>query len=541
MNEKLMLVTLLHDVGKILLRAGEEPSCELGQEFYKHDRLTCDFIMEYLGREYVELFKEGQWKIADYASASERMEARTLGKPESVPLLDPALDVQPHEDLSKWDEESRWYPVTYVNFNATPHTYTARKRAKAQLNYEGIHETLRTLAEQAKSIVDPEALLETYDFIYRTVALFVPAAVYRAIPNTSLYGHSRLAAPLCVYDQVRLLVVDIKGIQKFITSARGEAESSKRLRGRSFFLQLLQRALSDKIADVLGISVLHNISFEPGKLILIVHDDLKSKVDEVLAKVEEWSNFEIQFASSISREKLNVRDIKIYDEKSRDDQFQKALQNVFKSLEIVGRPTVVEEVGVDYFGDIYPASRLVKTKGVDGIDSLTAGEMKEEDKISEINLISLIVGHSTRNLKFVVEVMYKDGTKGENGYRRIGVSNEYRVGEIYIEPLNVGFLLVQQVEDGRKGRDEYETKGREITALLQSLIQIKKESAKRIRIFKVNDTMNFIYPELTKLFDKISFGYITLSNYHPVDKQGKFISLDDMANYIAWGSLTGIR
>lgn len=43
-----MLVTLLHDVGKILLRAGEEPSCELGQEFYKHDRLTCDFIMEYL-------------------------------------------------------------------------------------------------------------------------------------------------------------------------------------------------------------------------------------------------------------------------------------------------------------------------------------------------------------------------------------------------------------------------------------------------------------------------------------------------------------
>lgn len=527
-----MLVTLLHDVGKILQRAGIKPKCELSGDFYEHDRLTCDFLNKYLGEEYVELFKKGKWKIGDYASASERIEAKKSGKPESTPLLDPTLDIQPNVDPLKL---ARWYSVTYVDFNAPPETYKARRVDEAFINYKGIYEILVQLANRAKEIKDPESLLETYDYIYRTTALFVPAAVYKAIPNTSLYGHSRLAAPLAVCEEIRLLVIDIKGIQKFITNVRGEAESSKRLRGRSFFLQLLQRALSDKIADVLGLSVLHNISFEPGKLIFVVCDDVKNKVDEILLKVEEWSNYELQFASSISSEKIKVSGMKIFSEREEDRSFKRALENTIYDLRIVGKPHITEDVDIDYFGDVYPTRKMFKAKGVEGIESLTAGEVPKDALISEINLISLIVGHSTRNLKYVIEIMYKDNVKGEIGYRTIDKYRD-RVGEIYIEPLNIGFLLVH----GSEKDDDI--------AFLKSLIQTKKEAAKRIRIFTVNNTLDFIYPELVKEFSKISFGYITLSTYHPVEKQDtfkqvaeKFKSLDDMANYIALGITDGDR
>jgi len=69
------------------------------------------------------------------------------------------------------------------------------------------------------------------------------------------------------------------------------------------------------------------------------------------------------------------------------------------------------------------------------------------------------------------------------------------VGKIFIEPLRVGFLLVH---------------GDKEISFLKSLIQTEKDKAERIRVFTVNETVDFIYPDLLKEFDRISFGYMTL-------------------------------
>ncbi|MGC9105430.1 MAG: Cas10/Cmr2 second palm domain-containing protein [Thermoprotei archaeon] len=536
MDAKLILVTLLHDVGKILQRAGERPRCVLEGDFHEHDRLTCDFLQDYLGEEYVKIFKEGKWRVADYASASERIGTEAgPQQPFTTPLLDPVLDVSPN-DLDKLRDKEVWYPVTYIDFNARPESYGTRKMSEAFVSYKKIEEVLKSLAEKAKKIKDPLSLLETYDYIYRTVALLVPAAVYQAVPNTTLYGHSRLAAPLSVCQKVRLLLIDVKGIQRFLTNVKGEAETSKRLRGRSFFLQLLQRALTDKLAEVLGLTSLHNISFEPGKLIFVACglDEKKVKdVEKVLTDLEEWSAYELQFAYSLSGE-IEVAKMKIYSENEEDRDFQRALDEAFKNLRTVGRPSVTKDVKVDYFGDLSP--RYYEVDKVEGIETLTAGEVTPRAEtgrpqyISEMNLISLIVGHSTRNLDYVIEVVYKDGARGENAYRD-------NVGEIYIEPLNVGFLLVHNVrgDESRKGT----TGNRKDVAFLKSLIQTKKDVAKRIRVFAVNDTTNFVLEELAE--EGVSFGYITLSTYHPVDEGGRFKSLDELGNYLALGVTDGDR
>jgi hypothetical protein len=511
LDEKLMLVTLLHDAGKIMWRAGKEPHCQLGKEFHEHDRLTCDFLSKYLGEEYVKIFREGKWKVGDYASASERIESESLGSPALTPLLDPTLEIS--SDLRRFEDQERWYTVTYVDFNDTvPETYKAKTRREAGVNYRGILEKLEELAEKARHIRDPESLLETYDYIYRTTALFVPAAVYKAVPNTSLYGHSRLAAPLAICERMRLLLIDIKRIQRFITNVKGEKESSKRLRGRSIFLQLLQTALADRIAGILGLSTLHNISFEPGKLMFAVCGDVKGEVNDILTEIERWSDYELQFASSISEE-FQVSKMKIFNKDEGDEQFRRVLEDAFSKLKIVGRPGKMD-LNMDYFRDL--SSKTLKR--VEGVDRVTAGEVNEDDLLSEINLISLIVGHSTRNLHYVVEVLYKNDVDKEFYYHD-------NVGKIFIEPLRVGFLLVH---------------GDKEISFLKSLIQTEKDKAERIRVFTVNETVDFIYPDLLKEFDRISFGYMTLSTHHPVEND-KFLSLDDFENYIAMGVVDGDR
>jgi hypothetical protein len=106
--------------------------------------------------------------------------------------------------------------------------------------------------------------------------------------------------------------------------------------------------------------------------------------------------------------------------------FARELESLFCNLKLVGRPQIFRNVEVD---DFYQIS----TKVLDvNLEKLSA----EEKKVSLMNLISLIVGHYSREMKYLVEVIYKDN-EGNNAYY-----DGY--GEIYVEPLKVGFFLVQR-------------------------------------------------------------------------------------------------
>ncbi len=522
---KVMLVTLLHDVGKIIQRAGKESEldnlCKLDKEgFYRHDELSCSFIERYLGKDYAELFKNKEWHVGDVASATERVPEESSTEVAKTPLLFPGAD----------EKDDKWYPVTYVDYRATVETYKMRSKNEAQsrINYPGIYEKLLELADKAKNIKDPKSLLETYDYIYRTVALLVPSAVYRTKPDISLYAHSRIAAAFSKFDTFKLVLIDLKGIQKFITNITREAEASKRLRGRSFFLQLLQMALVDRIGEELCLSFVNNLSFEPGKIILPVYDDKSvEKIRDILLDLSKWSEYELQFAmassSSYETSKLTFTEDVSKDKKDKVNYYE-IIEKLFDKLSIVGSPIIygVQQGGskggegaIAYTDFFYTQStKMVRQR--DDFSKLIPGE--EVSQVSLLNFISLIIGHSTRNLKYVVEVIYDKPNAGQNAYHDEGF------GEIYIEPLNVGFFLIHG--------DSEEDK------LLKAIRKVKSK-AKRIRILKVNDSLDFINEKVLSEFDKVSFGYIPISTYHSVDQSGRFISLDDIPGYIGLGVIDG--
>lgn len=504
---KIMIVTLLHDVGKVLQRSGKynKNLCGLGKDFYEHDKYSCSFIKEYLGEDYAELFKQKVWHVADVVTASEREPLEESKDITSTPLKFPTIE--------------KYYNVTYVDFNATKETYRLLDRKDAFTNYEKIYDTLIRLAEKAKMIKDSQSLLETYDYIYRTTTLLVPSAVYKAQPDISLYAHSRLAATFSPYKKFRLLLIDFSGIQKFVTNVTRESEASKRLRGRSFFLQLLQIGLTDKLAEMLKVSSMSNLMPEPGKIFLPIGErESCEKVKKLLLDLTDWLDYELQFKMTCSDETYDTSQLAFSSEPTSDKiNFNEVTDRLFRELEII-KPdftqigNVIKAAYQDFFYSI--SSRVITDK--EKFKVIIPGE--EVDRVSLINFITLILGHYMRGAEYIIEVIYKDKEKGENraheGY-----------GEIYIDPLNIGFFIINNKDK------------------LEDALESVKGKCERIKILKVNESVDFIgnVEEFLKVCDKITFGYINISTYHPMTPEGNFKSLDDMGNYIAIGFIDGDR
>ena len=537
---KIMLVTYLHDVGKVLQRANKrlKDLCSLNgkEEFYQHDAFSCDFIKEYLGEEYANLFKEKVWDIADQASARERITVENLEEVAKTPLLVPDLDI-PVEDndkdwLVKYKDEKVWYPVTYLDLSQKrspsilpPQNYSLKKKDDAFTNYKGITEKLEDLAVKLKGLKDAKSLLETYEYIYRSLMLFVPAAVYNSIPNTTLYGHSRLAAAFSPFKNFKAILIDTKGIQRFITSVQKEADASKRFRGRSIFLQLLQQAIVDYIAETYSLSEINNLSFEPGKvLFLLPVNSYIENIKKKLLEVEEWLEYELQFSVKESKP-YSISSLYFYDSpgKANKSVFEDLLNELFEDYEIVGKPKIIEGNDIDRYGVI--SKKIIKVNGnnVQMFSSIAPGGLEVGDKVSLISLITLIIGHTSRNLKYIVEVIHGNEADEEQNY-----NPEKGVGKITITPLGITFYFIHE-----KGADTEE--------VLRNVIRENKAKAKRVKVFTVNETLDFIHEDLIKEFDKISFGYILLNTYHPVDENNNFKSLDSMGNYIGLGLVDGDR
>ncbi|BBG27761.1 Cas10/Cmr2 second palm domain-containing protein [Sulfuracidifex tepidarius] len=564
---KMMLVAYLHDVGKLLQRAGDrEDTCALGEGFHEHDEFSCGFMKRYLGEEYEKLFKSSGWKKSDYASASERIRREGTREVSTTPLLHPAKDRE--------EEGNCWYPVTFLSWSAPSGTYFLDNKtaARSRINYKNIVKELRRLAREISTIEDPLCLLETYEYVMRTVGTLVPAAVYMAQPNTSIYGHSRLASsiyPATRTGKYSLFLVDTKGIQRFVTNVKGESEASKRLRGRSFFLQLLQQAMVDRIASVLQLSEVNNISFEPGRLIFMVPgrpEEKKREVENLLQEISKWSEFELQFTTSLSDEK-EISKLKFYveeeersnkemkqgkeqDREERKSNFEEALDQIFKEQRLVVFPSILERPSQDKFGEVTSKWIEVDDENISWLNTLAPGEFEVGDKLSIMNLISLIVGHSARNLKAVVEVIENDlkGEKGEPSekdrtrdeyeeefayYSQKGARGEsVRIGKIRIAPLGISFYLIHSPE----------TRDIDVTPVVESLISTLRRETNRVKVFKINDPLNFVF----NLSDKsnLTFGYMIVNTFHPVEKDTgvtglKFKTLDLMGDFIGMGSIDG--
>ncbi|MFZ2071656.1 MAG: type III-A CRISPR-associated protein Cas10/Csm1 [Halobacteriota archaeon] len=305
MEEKIIqLAALLHDIGKFWQGTGERG---------KHAELSSRFIREYVPEQWqgaagiVALHHEPKVRsteeyravktiiCADWLSSGERRgltEEEEKGERKGTPLKAIFCEI----DIGKGDLPPAWYyPIKKLELKKEvifPKPLEGKGEYRLQKDYIVLWGEFLKEVEQIKVITDFDAYFNTLYNLLQKYTWCVPSAVYRNIPDVSLFDHLKTSCAIasCLYEadenyldkllsalekrwrneelseeeeiasnsnKFLLIGGDISGIQKFIYSISSPEEArkgmAKRLRGRSFYLNLLNDAIATHIISRLGL------------------------------------------------------------------------------------------------------------------------------------------------------------------------------------------------------------------------------------------------------------------------------------------------
>lgn len=313
---------LLHDIGKFSYRAGGKqlPKFEkLDKDDFgwsgAHSKWSATFVEEIFGKDIADLVlyhhKPNNSKTdieiakiikkADEHSSKERTELEDENKAQDIflePLSSVFSNVNFHDD-SKLNPDEYYYSLEELNLDIKPQP-VKKTAIKGGYNLKPDYEYLwGKFKNEFKSLSNPNDFNTLLSLLKKYTSL-MPSAAYVSKADISLYDHSKTTSALatCRYlfskseklkqtdDQETYMVIsgDISGIQSFIYKLSSSAEArkgmSKRLRGRSLYLTLLNDAIANTIVNELGLSVA-NILFVGGGNFLIIAPNTKDTTDIV--------------------------------------------------------------------------------------------------------------------------------------------------------------------------------------------------------------------------------------------------------------------
>jgi CRISPR-associated protein Csm1 len=337
------LAGLLHDVGKLEQRARIDPwnpAPGVGREGQPaHATWTAYFAQQYLPDRYKAIGLQAAYhhqpskspaqdhwlsevvELADKLSAGERADLpdKSQKPPQQLVTIFDRLSLAGKGQPSQW----HYLPVKPLALadNAIFPGEALTKDDQGQA-YHDLCEVLR--AEARQDSADAETYLENLLAAMQRTAWCVPSAYYHSVPDVSLYDHSRMTAALAAcltelsasevtelldavkrdfYEQkpaanlpplqktVAVLIGgDISGVQSFIytLSAKGAA---KTLRGRSFYLQLLNEAVLRYVLLELGLPTANVIYSGGGHFYLLAPPSatqrlaaIRQQIDRALVK-----------------------------------------------------------------------------------------------------------------------------------------------------------------------------------------------------------------------------------------------------------------
>lgn len=201
----------------------------------------------------------------------------------------------------------------------------------------------------------------TLYYLLKKYTSLIPSAVYKTLPDISLFDHLKTTAALagCLYyhrqeegsiNEKPYLVVyaDISGIQDFIYKIASPEEAqkgmSKRLRGRSLYVTLLIDALANRIINDLDLPITNILFCGGGHFTLILPNTKKSHriVCHVTKKINKHfiEKFNAEVYLSLNKKECSANDIKDFGSiikelgalnlKKKRSKFKENLDEIFR-------------------------------------------------------------------------------------------------------------------------------------------------------------------------------------------------------------------
>ncbi|OYD13893.1 type III-A CRISPR-associated protein Cas10/Csm1 [candidate division WOR-3 bacterium JGI_Cruoil_03_44_89] len=328
MNERdaIVLGALLHDIGKFYQRTGLPPEGweDFNEEDYgkhgSHAKWSASFITHYLPDEFKE---SGSYAFyhhnpqtdlqsiiadADCLSARERTEGK--GNPRKIRLssiFDKVYLKKSKNDTGKHISQGYKYPLTSLSLSHEALFPSILPDEDLISEYKKLWgEFTKEVKSLAKG--DFNSFFFSLFFLLQKYTYHIPSAVYETYPDITLFDHLKTTSAIasCLYDfyneedspknQKEFLVIegDISGIQKFIyklaSPQKAQSGMAQRLRGRSFYLSIMNETFALYILKKLNLYMPNLLLCGGGHFTILAPNTQKSKreIEGAKEKINLW-------------------------------------------------------------------------------------------------------------------------------------------------------------------------------------------------------------------------------------------------------------
>ena len=352
---KLITGALLHDIGKVIYRAGDGRT---------HSRSGHDFLKEEIGISDPDVLQSVLYHhgnalrnapvekdslayityIADnIAAAADRRKkgADDYGFEVSMPL-------QPVFNILNGNQKQLYYHPDILN--ETINYPTADKISFDKSFYERVQLLLKDALgglEWTNEYIN--SLLE----VLETGLCYVPSSTAKdEIADISLYDHMKMTAAIgsCIYQYLcannekdykaelfdkaeefyekeafLLFSIDLSGIQSFIYTIHSK-DALKMLRARSFYLEIMMEHIIDSLLDRISLSRANRIYAGGGHAYLLLPntEDVKTKIIEFEHELNQWfmEQFDISLYAAVAYTSASANALKNIPEGSYGELFK---------------------------------------------------------------------------------------------------------------------------------------------------------------------------------------------------------------------------
>lgn len=322
-KEKLILGSLLHDIGKIVYRAQEEKKThsQLGYEYLKNSiGLKENEILDCVRYHHAAALKSADISedsfayivyLADnIASAADRREKDS----ENVFGFDKRIPLQPVFNILNGNGNHFNYSPSDMQNGGKINYPIPEKKEFEDWQYQKI---LANFTENLKGLEWSSEYVNSLLEVMEANLAFVPSSTASGeVPDISLFDHVKLTAAIanCIYDYLEakenrnykqvlfqngkkffdepaflMFSMDISGIQNFIYTISTK-NALRTLRARSFYLEIMMEHIIDCLLEQLQLSRVNLVYSGGGHCYILLPntDIVKSQIREFLDVVNQW-------------------------------------------------------------------------------------------------------------------------------------------------------------------------------------------------------------------------------------------------------------
>lgn len=366
-NYDIAIAGLLHDIGKLVQRAGVPIKDSLkGQESvfckrqgnyyaYKHALYTVQFLEENLKmiinediinmaakhhvpeNELEKLITEADWLSA----GMDRVEKETANHNKSHYINERLHSIFENINIGKeYEKQNYCYNIIPLN-NSDEIFPTKEKKTNVKESKKEYKHLLELMEEEIKKEIDQDSLLITASnkeriynklyYILEKYTTFIPSSTIH-YPDISLFDHLKTtsAIAVCLNEYYKskeqkdkkfiLLEGDISGIQNFIFQVTEGEETkkyiSKNLRGRSFYINVLIDFISKYIIRKLGLTISNILYCGGGKFQLLLPNTDKTieVIEEIKLEIQKYlyKNYKTKLGLVIAYIEIDEKGLKDY-------------------------------------------------------------------------------------------------------------------------------------------------------------------------------------------------------------------------------------